>query len=723
MTPGPVAIKKFLWMLPLAQFIGFTAFAENRVVVRGRRADQIRISYPGAGWTFQAGGNSQDDLANHFKRNSSWDIPPVENPAPFGFSLPRIRGHDARFALLLIDDLVFADPYSALPVVEELDLPAFDSLDSTAGAAPFSVPAIAVHGALSFRLFSENPVPTERFVSSGVRLEDSQSAENSLRDPMGVTGWLRLDGKSKIMVEGEEPEGNGESGHSFQSRIYLRKTRSTGRYRYYDDGGTPLNDTDDEIRRRQNNDRESLFVLPAVRWQNKNMSSQMFLLFNESERGIPLNPQRSPVDSGPRQQQRLAAGQWSISRSLSSQGDDLKNEFTIAAGILDDSRAVEDPSGALLVVSDQDKRHIKTENYSAAWHGAALQSALEWNLQYRKSTARIDHQSNRAGNFPDIDAHRRSTDQFTAAARFVSDSDSDSALESKIDMVDISGDSNISLPIAWSIAGRFPGWNLGIEVPWDVSTYVQVAREPRAPSLLETTGDGALIQAAEGIRPESTRHTEVGVDLNWLESGAMLRAAVFQDAREDAIAIVPSSLLHYRAVNLAEKSYLSGVEFQCESNINWREVGISLPTTRISLASTWFETSAGSGRAIPGVPSDQAAVGVVQPVWRRPWRSFLIRWTARRRGRVYRDVANDILLPAWWVHDFALDMKWRTTGNKGGSGGWIDVEAGIGVTNVFDRMTMRYPTSGSEQVTTGYSDTWGVPLPGRALLVTLAAHR
>ncbi|NBQ52832.1 MAG: hypothetical protein EBU49_04540, partial [Proteobacteria bacterium] len=195
---------------------------DNRVIVRGRRPDQSRIEYPGSGLRFFPNGSSQDDLTSHLKRQGAFDAAPSERPSPFGFTLPRVRGQDARFTQLFIDDLPLADPYAALPFVEEMDLPAFDSVEATSGAAPFDLPAVASRGALRFRLFEGDqddslpgrklPAPTNA---------DQKKIGLRIAEPMATTTSVRA-------------ESNGEK---FRSRLYLRQLNSRGNFRYYDDNG------------------------------------------------------------------------------------------------------------------------------------------------------------------------------------------------------------------------------------------------------------------------------------------------------------------------------------------------------------------------------------------------------------------------------------------------------------------------------------------------------
>ena len=642
------------------------------MIVRGRRPDQSKIEYPGSGLRFFPNGSSQDDLTAHLKRQGGVDAAPSERPTPFGFSLPRVRGQDARFTQLFVDDLPLVDPYASLPLVEEMDLPAFDSVEATAGAAPFDVPAVASRGALRFRLFDGDQDLTSSGQKLGLRFAE----------PMATTTSMRA-------------ENSGESSsESFRSRLYLRQLNCRGNFRYYDDNGTPLNHGDDTVMRRQNNDRVSRFAMPAFLMHLGRTTISGFGIWSQSQQGLPSILQRSGANFA-RQNHNLGIGRISIQQDAGS-----SNSFDAAIGLISDRRTVDDPKGDILVVRDHDERRIVTRTGDVGWRGFCVGKIAQCRILFRTDESDVPSQHLSRGAGHAMAAFRVEEDQLKIGS-----------IEIKADAARYFGGEVFATRPAWSV-----GWQAPLQVYF--RPYFQMASEMRPPSLLESEGDGAQIIPASGVRPATTRHLEVGVDLDDQDSLATLHMAMFHDERQSAIVIVPSSISSYRAINLGEASSIAGVEFSGEKAWNLFGAG----ALRSGASWVWFRSKSGDGEnlLIPGVPADQGAISLSQPLYRRPWRSIISRWTSRRRGLLYRDVANHVLLPPWWVHDAALDVKWRCEFD-GFCSSPLDFDIGFSVTNVFDAMATTYRTSSGQDGKTGYSDIWGIPLSGRAWMVSVGA--
>ena len=656
---------------------------DNQVVVRGRRPDQQRLEYPGAGLRFFPNGSSQDDLAAHLKRQGAFATVPSERPSPFGFSLPRVRGQDARFTQIFIDDLPLADPFAALPLVEEMDLPAFAAVEATSGSAPFEVPAIASRGALRFQVFADEPMSV---------------AGAGAVAAAGTTSWLRAV----------------KSGAAATSQLYLRQLNSRGNFRYYDDGGTPLNHGDDEVVRRVNNDRVSRFAMPAFLWRGDATTVRAFGIWNQSRQGLPSlarNSNKLPA----RQEHNIGLARIAVEQKLAPDGNVIHG----AMGLISDRRRLDDPSGAILVVRDQDERRITTQTADLGWRGGCIGDFAACRVVLRVDQSAVNSAVNSSG-ISDFDSLGgagasttvlRSVRHAIAALRTRDQEFNVGSIEAKVDVATYGGSSAMSPRPAWSLGWRLPAF-------FSVRPYGQLATEERPPSLLESDGDGALVMAAPDLRAEGVSHIEFGLDHEDDTGGRAVHVAIFSDERKDAIVIVPSSISSYRAVNLSHASSVTGVEFSAEKSLDLLIPG----ALRASASWVWFRTQNTGELRIPGVPFDQGAISVAQPIFRKPWRSVVARWTSRRRGSVYRDVANDIKLPPWWIHDAAIDIKWRcgedtmTICSR-----VLDFDLGIAVTNVADAMATTYQTSSGQSGKTGYSDVWGVPLPGRAWTVSLAA--
>ena len=686
-----VIASGFLLSMSLAAAAGKADTADddpNRVIVRGRRPDQIRMEYPGSGMRFFPNGSSQDDLSAHLRRQGAYDAAPVERPSAFGFRLPRVRGQDARYTSLFIDDQPVADPYAALPLAEEIDLPAFDVVEVSAGAAPHDVPAVALRGAMRFRIFEPDD-----------RGNTNSRIGVTFSEPSGSTLSLRGDSRFDDVAG------------SARGRLYVRQLNSRGNYRYHDDNGTPLNAGDDFVARRANNDRVSRFAMPAMEYVSGPRTWRGFAIWNESRQGIPSLLSTSTDSDRARERHEFVIGRVSLEHAFGGAKESAtsgnKNAVEINAGIIDDHRVTDDPAASILVVRDREDLRVKTVTLGAGWRGECGGSWISCRIDLRRDDSRVT----RAMIDDSSRGLSRRVDHAVVSAR-AGDAESLSG-SAEVRMEAKTTDGSMWMP------GRSLMWKAGraaIIRPW-----AQVADSKRAPSLLESEGDGARVIASPEVVPETARHAEAGASYEVEDGSTALHVSAFRDDTADQIVIVPSSISSFRAINIAGNSSVTGVDLAAEQEIRVLPAG----ATRFGASWVWMRSRSARGEslALPGVPADQGAFTVAQPLWRRPWRSVVARLTSRRRGIVYRDVANDIRLPPWWIHDAAIDARWRC--DEGGS--WwcprkVDLEFGLAVNNFTDAMSTSYVTSSGATGKTGYSDTWGVPLPGRSWTVSLASN-
>lgn len=679
-----------LWLLGSA--FATTALGDddpNRVIVRGRRPDEVRMDHAGSGLRLFPNGASQDDLSAHLRRQGGYEATPTGRPRALGFQLPRIRGHDARFTSLFIDDHAVADPYAALPLAEEMDLPAFDVAEISSGAAPFDVPAVALHGAMRFRLFdglAGDFMPGRRARISG-----------SASDPSASLISARLD---DAPAEGDR----------LRARVYARQFHARGDYRYYNDNGTPLNPDDDFVTRRSNNDRVARFAMPAIQWRSGANQVKAFGIWNSSRQGIPSLVNAQSGAGGARQRHDFWLGRIDGEHAINNDSNGAST-LLINVGIIDDHRVTDDPAATILVVRDRDDLRVTTKSYGAGWRGACASQLVECRISARRDDSRVVRTA-------DVGDLTRRVDHAVGALRIGKNDGAAGTFEAKFDAARLRGERSFDLRPAWSA-----GWRAGREWhDWVVQPYAQIAAAERAPSLLESEGDGGRVLAAGEITSEASRHAEAGIGYADDSGARSLHAALFRDETLDAIVIVPSSLSSFRAVNLDGSSFTTGAEIAASQELRFVGPG----ATRLGVSWVWMRAISGASSSrelrIPGVPADQGAISLAQPVWRRPWKSVVARLTSRRRGVVYRDVSNDIQLPPWWIHDAAIDVKWRCdAGSLPFCTSNVDFDVGLSVNNVTDAMSTSYTTSAGARGKTGYSDVWGVPLPGRSWTLSVAS--
>jgi hypothetical protein len=179
---------------------------------------------------------SRFDTAAQLRQDASLAVPETGRISASGFALPRVRGEDVRFTEVYVEGMLLQDPYSGLPLVDELDLRAFGILVVHEGVPPPELASAGPIGVLDYRV-----APAKAGTLLGA----------TVGQPYGVAGWAL----STDATAGPDP---------WSFRVYARRHVTDGKYRYYDDHGTPYNTDDDTYRIRQDNQRQSSQILPVV---------------------------------------------------------------------------------------------------------------------------------------------------------------------------------------------------------------------------------------------------------------------------------------------------------------------------------------------------------------------------------------------------------------------------------------------------------------------------
>jgi hypothetical protein len=637
----------------LALLLTPQARGEGEIVVLGERPEQLRSERPGHSVVARPEEPTRFDTSAQLSGEAAVAVPRSGRPAAAGFAVPKIRGQDARLTDVFVGELHVQDPYAGLPLVDDLDLRAFGELVLHQGSSPPALPTVNPIGVLQLRF---RPVIKPR-ADVGLRFGE----------PYGVGGWAL----ARTPATG----------------IYARLHRASGRYRHYADNGTPYNTQDDGEAERHNNDRVSRQVVPRFTWQDGAHAVSGFALWQESSGGLPARSARLPGAAREEQRQALATARYryAIDAAMSA---------SLGAAIIDDRRALDDPGSQILQRAAHSTQELRTQRYDAAlsWSGARLLAHTQ--IASSRTTMAATHgdlardavtgyaglaAEPLRGVLLELKAEARRHHDSTAGAR--RDELLPGAGEPRRERTTRGG----------SLAA---GWREGA-----VSVYAQAARVERAPSLLEELGDGGYVRASRGLEPEHVRHAELGGSFQTARFAAHL--AAFRDDTAGRIVLVPSLAETSRAENLRDTAVL-GVDAALTA-----QAGATRGALGLCRLNPKDESDPNVTRVIPGVPEWRASLAIEQGIGD----AATVRWLTRHQSETYRDPLNDIVVPAYTLHDASVDLV------AGGYG------VGVSVLNVFDVTALEVEERGGarRKGRTGLSDVWGEPLPGRQWSVALTA--
>ncbi len=623
----------------------------NTIQVFGYRPEVEREDRPGKSLVIRPEDPTRFDTKAQLAREASLALPETGRVTAQGFAVPRIRGQDTRLTEVYVEDLLLQDPYSGLPLVDEIDLRAFGELAVYQGVAPVSLPTLNGIGVMQYRVRPSNVRPTVG-VTAG--------------KPYGASAW----GLTRGHVGSEE-------GYESDLRLYARRHVTDGRYDYYSDNGTPYNTDDDTHETRENNHRSSTqFMLYDHARLGPTTKLKFLLLSQESRNGLPVQNANLASLAEQKAESHLVNLHWE--RAL---GDKI---LTLKTSGHEDQRRTVDPSHATLASRD-----------SSGFQSSAASLGASLDFVPRPSFTRLsfDHEESRARVTSDDATSvkvRRATEKLALGstvlvARVVT-------FEAKV--------------LALKLDDRFEerhrstgtqGGSLAAEVRHDLgSVYAQAGKNRRAPSLLEEFGDGGTVLTSSGVEPEKAEHLELGMNAGGLGF------AIFQDETRDRITLVPALAGTLRADNIG-KTRVRGVEANAEA---------AFAATRLFASYTLLKpldlTNENDVRILPFVAERQATAGIEQKVF-----DLTLREASRYQGRVYRDLANSIVVPSYLVHDLSADTHVALDRVR-------EVAFGLSVLNVTNvqRLAISSPGTAGNDGATSYSDVTGYALPGRQWRLT-----
>ena len=650
--------------------------SDNTVIVVGRRNESTPLPVIGHGTEVEPTDASRFTTIAHIKRDSSVIAPETGRISASGFVVPSFRGQDSRLTDVYADDLLIQDPYTGLPVAEDIDLRAFGILDLYFGVAPLDIPGT-------------NPIGTVRYRSRPIT-ETRRQVGQQIGRPFGAATW------GFVALHSDQ-------GIRFEPRVYGRLHTTDGRYPYYDDNGTPYNEDDDRISQRENNDRRSYLLMPRATaavglWQLSGIG-----LLRSSQAGIPG---RGIAVSNAHDSYRGAIGGLDVKRELGAAGPFSSSVFSAAMGTHWDERSSVDPGGKVLVVADESKLQIRTNRA-----GMKLFSTGDWlsqSIDLRGSDTRVQQLY---GERESAQLRRRGLEgtiglgltpfrlwKIELKKSLRQHLDQKGGMTNKFEAVPTETQSE-------QASGQSAA--VGLVAPRLPSPYVQYARTERLPSLLEQFGDGASVRPADDLTAETTTHREFGVAWKDIFKGLKLGFSRFEDETSDKVIFVPAFASGSKALNV-RRTRIQGEEFRAD----WlllADTELHFGMSRLGA----FDETRDEGKRLPGVPDRIVVIDGLQR-----WAGTNLRWMARYRSEVFRDLENTVISPGAWIHDANVDRSFSL-----GASDWAMIDAGVSVQNVFDvnSTPVEAPGSPENRGRTGWGDVQGYPLPGRQWVASLAA--
>jgi hypothetical protein len=575
------------------------------------------------------------------------------------FSLPLFRGQDARSTHIFVDDVELVDPFSGLPMIDEIDLRAFGRMTVHKGFAPWNVPVMEPGGVIQFTSRQASKV------EGGGRFGTVS----------GVAGWGHWS----------------QSNDSSDQRIYFRRAVTRGDYNFYDDNGTLLNPTDDKMTRRGNNDRQSMQSLGQLRWRNSQVNLKGFFWGQMSDGGIPAG--RAGADGHAR-----IHGQTFV--MTSSANVDVSSDVMMGlhVGHFQAVRRFKDPSGDISFATSRRLQSSST-NFQITTHGG--DDRWRWLLALDRGEAKTKMTSTYGQDAYAPDATKNKlfignlVNVRPGGIIEVKGDVQTSTAKSR----NIEGSKIVNFSEKAASSGSI-GWSQADDRLW---VYSQLGRTERNPSLMERVGNGAEIEGALAVNPEISNAAEVGARYRvGLAPGQTLSfgAAIWGRDNDHVIRIDKVSATRWRARNVGRQAY-RGVEGRLEVGSEQR--GLE------SAVSFLKATQVTSGRLVPRVPMWQAVVG---PRWSVA-EDVMVRVFSHFVGRTYDDSGNTREIGWVLTHDASID--WTPA-----VGFW---RIGLTVQNISNVVALpcRDVSTNQNDGKIAYSDFSGEPMTGRSWMFSLSA--
>ena len=671
------------YSLPPADQLNEDPLSANVIVIEGVRREFQRSHRAGQSLVMRHTDETRFEAKSLLKNEANLSLPDTGKTTASGFTVPRVRGQDARLTEVFIEGLRVQDPYAGYPVIDDLDLRACGEMAIYVGTTPPALPTVNSNGVLAYRLVERQHRPRQVGLTVG--------------KPYGTAAWALF-----------HRDASDDHSAPKRVRIYAREHWTRGEFSYYDDNLTPYNAADDRYSTRRHADRHARQVLPSFAWAQGAHRLTGVSLWNDSQSSVPAR--MSGVDSQAREHDSHRLGRFAYRYQFDTQNPFVPYQAGVEVGIYDDDLELKDPTGAVLGFVQTNRRQLDSRLAAANITWQTMPADRPASLYLRGETQQTQIKAT-SGVVVDYRLQRRQQTLYAGAEvpiprnLLIELKSQISGQEDALDqgdalrtaMVPRDADRNGILRGS-SVAAA---WQSGV---WNL--YAQLARNERGPTLLEGFGDGALVRDNPGLRPERLLHREVGSqwrksELHRLVRALAFRSAIFQSDSRDRIVLLPSVGQTLRAQNISD------------TQIRGFEVGGEATLDRYTMTLGYAhliprdQSIAGRIRQIPGVPTDVATGSLTLNLT-----PCTLRWATRYQSQVWRDSENAIAVPGYLIHDATIDTQYSR------------FALGVAVYNVANRQKseIRAVETKANRGYTSYGDYAGMPLPGRQLRLSLSAE-
>jgi hypothetical protein len=653
-------VNDFIGVFCLLSVFNVAFSAETQeVFIEGVISERREVNRPGQSVVISPSGETRFDTQTHFKADPSLQMSGTGRTT--GFSLPLFRGQDARSSHVFVDDMELQDPYSGLPMIDDVDLRAFGTMLIHKGVSPWNVPVLDPGGVIQFTLRGQDR-PLKMGTAHG--------------DVSGSMAWLR--GRLKI-------------GDDFSLGLYGRGVRSNGEHSYFSDNNTILNPNDDKVRRRANNDYEGVQALIHSAWTSETMTVKGLGWSQQSQRGIPLGE----VTGDGRARARSSTQVLTAS---------LRNDVTedvwlgLDMGGIFAQRRFYDPDQSIGFAT---RRHLISRSVRGRIKSGYESQRLSLIGTFERQDANTSLSSSYSS---DRFSPRVSIYKLFAGSKFSFFKDHTLELKfstqwSTNEASDAAGAQRTESQSRPSHSGSV-AWSRFVD---SVLIYAQAAKYTRAPSLLERLGDGGQIEGSSDLASEVASAFEVGgrlvFDLGDDVRG-LLSLALWSRDNAEVIRIDRVSPLRWRALNLGQQKY-RGVEAR---------VDFGSALVGLEGALSWMRANqAETQKLVPVIPMWQGSLGVR---W-QPTPQVSVRSVSQYVGRMYHDTSNSREIMWTLTHDASVD--WVSLDNR-----W---SVGLSLMNLTDvtSIPIRDVVTGQADGRIARRYYQGQQLPGRSWLVSATA--
>lgn len=588
------------------------------------------------------------------------------------FTSVSIRGSESTEIALLIDGVPLSQAASGLLDLSQLPVDGLERVEVYRGVPPVELGSNAVGGAINL------------VTRKGTRARSWRSAAG-----FGSFGARSL--------------GGGYAGTRAGLRVAVSAgyRGATGDFRYYDNGGTLLDKSDDHIEQRHNNGFDQIAVDVSIGSAGRSgfrLASHIFL----KRQGVPgLGSLGAETRNA-----TLTTGRIFVEGGVARSG--RRVDLRLGLHLLYERTAFANPGGERVGsyganVSDQQAVAPGLQGRAdAPLGGHQLLSALaEARLEHRRPSDLLRPTRSGAASTRLLASLALADEIRLAADRLVL------APALRVDStLSIAEPGRPGEPGARRQADLFfsPRLSLRFSVSPRLTLKGSAGRFVRFPTLVERFGDAAFILPHPSLQAETAWGGDAGANLTLRRGAAAaeLEAVGFARWVDDYIAFVPLAFA-IEALNIGRTRFL-GAEARLKASLG--PAAVTVDYTFLDAAN--FTAQPGVyGKQLPERPRHELAARA--DLLGRPFKLF---YEVQFVGEVFRDQQNNNLLPARWLHAIGASFE------------HAPFLLSLEVRNLADLRVVDLPLGGliHRGQTTPYPlvDTFDYPLPGRAVYLTLA---